>query len=627
MSEPSAEPPTLTTLTPGSVVGGRYRIERPLGEGAMGAVYLAEHVHMRKQVALKVLLSEARENKEIVARFEREAIAAAHIDHPNVVSASDFGTTEDGLFFLVLELVKGESLRDVVEAGPLPLDRVVAIATQMGAALTKAHGMGIVHRDLKPENVMLVPREGEPELVKVLDFGIAKVPTRGAEGAALTAAGAIFGTPEYMSPEQALGQPVDARADLYAFGIILFELLTGKRPFDSETVMGYLAAHLNTPVPRMADVAPSVPVPPEVEAVVARMLAKVPEDRYPSVRDAVVALEQAARGATPAPSVAVVAPVSSQGFLPDDVSAKTIAPGALEAPHGGATRALDPRALLERTKSTLLALDARLPPGARALPREAKLSILVGAPLVTGILLVALVVAATRPHRGTLPLSSEELEADGGTPARANAVTPERIAQAEAEGPKALDALLQILPNDPRLLKAKIRAHRVAGNVQDALDTAGELAKADGAAFDDTTVRELLSEAFDGDPAHVAKAVSVCEGAGAGGADALLTCVTKPSKAKAKCLEALSRAPVREGASPAVRVWLDLREAQTCPAKYALLDRVKSDGDARILPQLRTLSYTSGCGFFKGSDCFRCLRRDKKLPEAIAAIDARTKGD
>jgi serine/threonine-protein kinase len=167
VSEPSAEPPTLTTLTPGSVVGGRYRIERPLGEGAMGAVYLAEHVHMRKQVALKVLLSEARENKEIVARFEREAIAAAHIDHPNVVSASDFGTTEDGLFFLVLELVKGDSLRDVVEAGPLPLDRVVAIATQMGAALTKAHGMGIVHRDLKPENVMLVPREGEPELVKV----------------------------------------------------------------------------------------------------------------------------------------------------------------------------------------------------------------------------------------------------------------------------------------------------------------------------------------------------------------------------------------------------------------------------------------------------------------------------
>ena len=625
MSEPSAEPPTLTTLTPGSVVGGRYRIERPLGEGAMGAVYLAEHVHMRKQVALKVLLSEARENKEIVARFEREAIAAAHIDHPNVVSASDFGTTEDGLFFLVLELVKGESLRDVVEAGPLPLDRVVAIATQMGAALTKAHGMGIVHRDLKPENVMLVPREGEPELVKVLDFGIAKVPTRGAEGAALTAAGAIFGTPEYMSPEQAIGQAVDARADLYAFGIILFELLTGKRPFDSETVMGYLAAHLNTPVPRMAEVAPSVPVPPEVEAVVARMLAKVPEDRYPSVRDAVVALEQAARGATPAPSVAVVAPVSNQVFLPDDVSAKTIAPGVLEAP--GTRAAFDPATLVDRARRTLVALDERLPPGARAFPPAAKLAALVGVPLVAGVALVALVVGAARSGAGHSGVTHGSLDVDAGGDGLVVSLTAERIAQAEAEGPKALDALLQTLPNDPRLLKAKVRAHRVAGNVQDALDTAGELAKADGAAFDDATVRELLSEAFDGDGAQVTKAVSVCEGAGASGADALLTCVTKPSKAKAKCLEALSRAPARDVASPAVRVWLDLRAAQTCQAKYALLDRVKTDGDARVLPQLRTLSYTSGCGLFKGSDCFRCLRRDKKLPEAIAAIDARTKGD
>ena len=625
MSEPSAEPPTLTTLTPGSVVGGRYRIERPLGEGAMGAVYLAEHVHMRKQVALKVLLSEARENKEIVARFEREAIAAAHIDHPNVVSASDFGTTEDGLFFLVLELVKGESLRDVVEAGPLPLDRVVAIATQMGAALTKAHGMGIVHRDLKPENVMLVPRDAEPELVKVLDFGIAKVPTRGAEGAALTAAGAIFGTPEYMSPEQAIGQPVDARADLYAFGVILFELLTGKRPFDSETVMGYLAAHLNTPVPAMADVAPGVAVPAEVEAVVARMLAKVPEDRYPSVRDAVVALEQAARGATPAPSVAVMAPVSNQVFLPDDVSAKTIAPGVLEAP--GTRAAFDPATLVDRARRTLVALDERLPPGARAFPPATKLAALVGVPLVAGVALVALVLGAARSGTGHSGETHGVLDVDAGSDGLVVSITAERIAQAEAEGPKALDALLQTLPNDPRLLKAKVRAHRVAGNVQDALDTVGELAKADGAAFDDATVKELLSEAFDGDAAQVTKAVAVCEGAGAGGADALLTCVTKPSKAKTKCLEALSRAPARDVASPAVRVWLDLRAAQTCQAKYALLDRVKTDGDARVLPQLRTLSYTSGCGLFKGSDCFRCLRRDKKLPEAIAAIDARTKGD
>ena len=195
-----------TSIVPGTVVAGRYRVESLLGEGAMGAVYLVEHVHMRKHYALKVLLAEARENPEIVTRFEREAIAAAHIDHPNVVAASDFGTSEDGFFFLVLEYIKGESLRELVERGPIPVERVLEIAIQIGAALTKAHGMGIVHRDLKPDNVMLVPREGEPDLVKVLDFGIAKVPSlgRGGKERALTVAGSIFGTPESGPPQRRL---------------------------------------------------------------------------------------------------------------------------------------------------------------------------------------------------------------------------------------------------------------------------------------------------------------------------------------------------------------------------------------------------------------------------------------
>jgi hypothetical protein len=325
--------------------------------------------------------------------------------------------------------------------------------------------------------------------------------------------------------------------------------------------------------------------------------------------------------------VAVVAPVSSQGFLPDDVSAKTIAPGSLTAPGTGSAPAFDPTAIFERTKRALAALDERLPPGARALPLQAKLAALVGVPLVLGVMIVGVVVAATRSRGGPSDALHGTLDVDAGSDGLVLTLTAERIAQAEAEGPKAVDALLASQPKDPRLLRAKVRALRVAGNVQDALDTAGALAKEDGAAFDDPSVKELFAEAFDGDAAQVTKALSVCEGAGSGGADALLACVTKPSKAKPKCLESLSRAPAREGASPAVRVWLDLREAQTCQAKYALLDRVKTDGDARVLPQLRTLSYTSGCGFFKGSDCFRCMRRDKKLPEAIAAIEARAKGD
>src|SRR5215831_6134561 len=160
----------------GRVLSERYRIESVLGEGGMGAVYLAEHVLMRKRLAVKVLHPEMTRMPEMVARFEREAMAAAHIEHPNVAAATDFGKLEDGAFFLVLEYVEGTSLRDLIAEGPIGTERALHIAYQMASALARAHSLGIVHRDLKPENVMLVEREGDPNFVKVLDFGIAKVP-------------------------------------------------------------------------------------------------------------------------------------------------------------------------------------------------------------------------------------------------------------------------------------------------------------------------------------------------------------------------------------------------------------------------------------------------------------------
>src|SRR5438552_6685987 len=160
----------------GRVLSERYRIESVLGEGGMGAVYLAQHVLMRKRLAVKVRHPEMTRMPEMVARFEREAMAAAHIEHPNVAAATDFGKLEDGSFFLVLEYVEGTSLRDLIAQGPLAAERALHIAYQMASALARAHALGIVHRDLKPENVMLVEREGDPNFVKVLDFGIAKVP-------------------------------------------------------------------------------------------------------------------------------------------------------------------------------------------------------------------------------------------------------------------------------------------------------------------------------------------------------------------------------------------------------------------------------------------------------------------
>src|SRR5579864_7103433 len=172
---PSVRPGGPESLV-GIVLSGRYLIERLLGEGGMGAVYQAEHTHMRKRLAVKVLHPEMSRMPEVVARFEREAMAAAHIEHPNVAAATDFGKLEDGSFFLVLEYVEGKSLRDAMAAGRVELARVLHVARQIASALGRAHALGIVHRDLKPENVMLVTREGDADFVKVLDFGIAKVP-------------------------------------------------------------------------------------------------------------------------------------------------------------------------------------------------------------------------------------------------------------------------------------------------------------------------------------------------------------------------------------------------------------------------------------------------------------------
>src|SRR5579863_4747195 len=186
---PSQRPGGPESLV-GHIISGRYFIERVIGEGGMGAVYQAEHTHMHKRLAVKVLHPEMSRLPEVVARFEREAMAAAHIEHPNVAAATDFGKLDDGSFFLVLEYVEGKSLRDTADSERLTLDRALHIARQMASALSRAHALGIVHRDLKPENVMLVTRDGRADFVKVLDFGIAKVPTP--DATALPAAAAPF---------------------------------------------------------------------------------------------------------------------------------------------------------------------------------------------------------------------------------------------------------------------------------------------------------------------------------------------------------------------------------------------------------------------------------------------------
>src|SRR5688572_20328661 len=258
----------------------------------MGKVYAAEHVLMRKRLAVKVLHRELSSVPELVQRFEREAMAAANIDHPNVASATDFGKLEDGSVFLALELVEGRCLRDEIAKGPMASLRALHIARQIAAAIGSAHALSIVHRDLKPENVMLVEKGGDPDFVKVLDFGVARVPIGDAApgtGGPITRAGMVFGTPEYIPPEQALGQVSDGRADLYSLGVILFEMLAGSRPFVADSKVSLVGQHLGKLPPRLIQRGVSVAEP--VEALVQRLLEKEAARRPQEAEEVVKAID------------------------------------------------------------------------------------------------------------------------------------------------------------------------------------------------------------------------------------------------------------------------------------------------------------------------------------------------
>ncbi|HEV8246403.1 MAG TPA: serine/threonine-protein kinase, partial [Polyangiaceae bacterium] len=267
----------------GTVLAGRYRIERMLGSGGMGSVYRAEHVLMRKAVAVKVLHREMTALPEMVARFEREAVAAGRIEHPNVVAASDFGRLDDGSFYLVLEYVEGRPLSTLIDTeGGLPPERALHIVRQIADALGVAHSLKIIHRDLKPDNVMLVDRENYPDFVKVLDFGIAKVRMQDETGKTqqLTQLGTVFGTPDYMSPEQARGNPVDGRADLYALGVMLYEMLAGVTPFKSDDLIVVLTRHITEPPPPLPD-----KIPGPVRELVMKLLSKSPDERFQTAQE------------------------------------------------------------------------------------------------------------------------------------------------------------------------------------------------------------------------------------------------------------------------------------------------------------------------------------------------------
>jgi serine/threonine-protein kinase len=281
----------------GTTVAGRYKILRKLGEGGMGVVYLAEHVFIEKKVAIKILSDDMSRKADLVARFMQEAKAASKIGHENIIDITDFGETASGGVFFVMEFLDGADLSHAIrDGGPMAIDRTRYIFNQICRALGAAHSKGIIHRDMKPENIYLVTREGRADWVKVLDFGIAKISSLDEGGSRLTRTGMIFGTPEYMSPEQARGDKPDHRVDVYAAGCILYEMLTGDVPFHAETFMGVLTKHMFEQPQPPSQRAPHQSISAELEAVVLKALAKDRDQRYQTMKDLALAFEGAVGG-------------------------------------------------------------------------------------------------------------------------------------------------------------------------------------------------------------------------------------------------------------------------------------------------------------------------------------------
>ena len=270
---------------------GHFQIEELIAEGGMGLIYLARHNIIGKLAAIKVLSEKYSSDKNMIKRLHREARAVNRIAHPNIIDIFDFGQTPDGREFFVMEYVPGKSLAQILmDRGRLPWSFTGPVLTQTLDALAAIHELGFIHRDIKPENILVVEREGGRNWVKLLDFGITRSTGLGPDAERLTNAGSVMGTPEYVAPEQIRGKEVDGRVDLYAVGVMLFEMVMGERPFEGDEIINLLMAHLREPVPKMEHIPPHLGIPDMVPEVVARAMAKEPEQRFPDAREFAAAL-------------------------------------------------------------------------------------------------------------------------------------------------------------------------------------------------------------------------------------------------------------------------------------------------------------------------------------------------
>jgi serine/threonine-protein kinase len=570
-------------------------------------------------------------------------MAAANIDHPNVASATDFGKLPDGSVFLALELVEGRCLRDVMDTGPMEARRALHVARQIAAALGSAHAQGIVHRDLKPENVMLVEKGGDADFVKVLDFGVAKVPIGDAESGpdhVITRAGMVFGTPEYIPPEQALGQPSDGRADLYSLGVILFEMISGVRPFVGETKLSLVGQHVGKQPPRIGERAPGLSIPREVEDLVGRLLEKEAQKRVQTAGEVVSAIDVLIGKSKRSPfrTPIVVKPLETLGAtaqpmdeaLARRLERRTDAPGP-SARLGELAEKVANVVRLRAPVSLRRPLDA-VPPLALLLGLVALLVLLL-------VLLVALVRAtfgtSNVPPEAARPVTSAEPVAEGvsspgqrGEPGplpsasgvRAGLRDPdeETLAAARRAGVEALKTLAERFPGSPvgelelaRYYVAQKDYPNAVSSVERALTIDPE-SRSDGRAA--AALFQSAQSKASGDATF-----QLIEGPmkerGASIAHDLAVYAPKGSPAQRRAEAWLGSAGFTAVAPPPLRLAVALRRAKSCAEVRALLPQAKTLGDKHSLVYLEF--------FVKKLEKYPCLKSDTLLADTTAAVAAR----
>jgi serine/threonine-protein kinase len=609
VTEPDADQSAGLSLV-GTLLDERYQVEALLGAGGMGAVYRARHVHMQKVVALKVLHRETSERAEVVSRFEREAIAAGRIAHPNVAGATDFGRLADGSFYLVLEYVAGKSLGQLLEEERrLPLARALAITEQIVSALQAAHQADIVHRDLKPDNVMLLEpgarnTVADTDVVKVLDFGLAKVQQKDTDATQLTMIGAIYGTPQYMSPEQAGGLEVDGRGDLYAVGLMLYEMLAGTPPFVSDQLMPLLIKHMTEePPPLPAE------VPRSVRKIVSKLLEKKPEDRFQTADELLAALRAVSQEL--AEGRRSVARLPSMAGLPG-------VPRVMDTFEDLSTSARK----ASRPLLSLLSRELKKPLTfrGRTFPRWMPLG--GAALLVLGVGVTTTVLGGKEPEpelqgAAASETSTSNNDDDESSPRRPTANLDPALRQvleaAKAGSDSALYALEQ-RSNDDRSVDewlALSQAHLMRKQVDKALAAFAAAIEGDELAREDKALLGALRHLAD-DTSHSERILRfAADHLGTIGADFLFDVWSKTSaktEATTRAFELLSTRGVKKNLSPALALALELREAESCEQYAKLLPRVEQVGDERVLTRLRDLRKDRGCGASGRDDCYPCLR-------------------